>query len=106
MRVAVDKRVFNAAYRQSLTDMHRYQIFFGGAGSGKSVFLASRCVLDCLMGRNILVARQVARTLKNSCMNEIMKAADRLGVMKCFRFNRSDGSITCLHNGAQILFAG
>ena len=106
MHLTVDKRVFNAAYRESLYDMHRYQIFFGGAGSGKSVFLSSRCVLDCLMGRNILVARQVARTLKNSCMNEIMKAADRLGVMKCFRFNRSDGSITCLHNGAQILFAG
>lgn len=106
MKITVDPRIFNAVYRPYLRDTHRYQIFFGGAGSGKSVFLASRCVLDCLMGRNILVARQVARTLRHSCMNEIIKAAERMGLSSFFRVNRTDGAITCRHNGAQILFAG
>ncbi|MBE5777362.1 MAG: PBSX family phage terminase large subunit [Clostridiales bacterium] len=106
MKVTVDPRFFNAAYRPYLQDTHRYQLFFGGAGSGKSVFLASRCVLDCLMGRNILVVRQVARTLRHSCMNEIIKAADRMQLSACFRVNRTDGAMTCRHNGAQILFAG
>lgn len=106
MKITVDPRIFNAAYRPYLRDTHRYQIFFGGAGSGKSVFLASRVVLDCLQGRNILVARQVARTLRHSAMNEIIKAAERMQLSACFRFNRTDGAITCRHNGAQILFAG
>lgn len=106
MRITVDRRIFNQAYRRHLEDMHRYQIYFGGAGSGKSVFLASRCVLDCLQGRNILVARQVARTLKSSCVNEIMKSMERLGVGDCFQYNRTDNAFTCRYNGAQILFAG
>lgn len=106
MKVTVDKRIFNAAYRPYITDEHRYQIYFGGAGSGKSVFLATRCVLDCLQGRNILVARHVARTLRNSCMNEISKAIHRLGVEKWFHIKSTDGQITCRMNGAQILFAG
>lgn len=106
MKITVDKRIFNAAYRDSLTDVHRYQLFFGGAGSGKSAFLAARCVLDCLAGRNILVVRQVARTLRSSCMNEIQKAANRMNLGACFKFSRTDSAFTCRHNGAQILFAG
>jgi phage terminase large subunit len=52
----------------------RTQIFYGGAGSGKSVFLATRMVLDSLTGRNTLVVRQVARTLRSSCFAEARKA--------------------------------
>jgi len=96
----------NRVYQPHLLNQHRYQIYFGGAGSGKSVFLATRCVLDCLQGRNILIVRQVARTLRGSCWNEVTKAISRLGLGKFFRISKTESIITARNNGAQILFAG
>lgn len=97
---------FNACYLPYLFAPQRTQIFYGGAGSGKSVFLAARAVLDCLAGRNTLVVRQVARTLRASCFTETQKAAARFGLHGFFRFNKSEMSAACLSNGAQILFMG
>ena len=84
-KLTVDPDAFNSVYLPHLTDETRYQLYFGGAGSGKSSFIAVRCVLDALQGRNILVIRQVARTLKTSCWNEISKAITRFGLSRLFR---------------------
>ena len=105
-RITLRGDFINRVYRPHLFNEHRYQIFFGGAGSGKSVFLATRCVLDALSGRNTLVVRQVARTLKSSCWNEILKAISRLGLNPLFAVSKSDHAITARNNGSQILFAG
>ena len=105
-RITLRGDCINKAYRPHLNNLHRYQIYFGGAGSGKSVFLATRCVLDTLRGRNTLVVRQVARTLRNSCWNEILKAMNQLGLNRLFSVNKSEWTITARNNGAQILFAG
>ena len=105
-RITLRSSIINKAYRPHLQNPRRYQIFFGGAGSGKSVFLATRCVLDALSGRNILVVRQVARTLKSSCWNEILKAIRRLDLAALFSVSKTDHVITARNNGAQILFAG
>ena len=105
-RIVVPRSAFNACYLPYLNAQHARQIFFGGAGSGKSVFLAGRAVLDALTGRNTLVVRRVARTLRGSCYNEVRKAAARLGVLPCFRESRTEMAFTCRHNGAQILFLG
>ncbi|MBE5783264.1 MAG: PBSX family phage terminase large subunit [Clostridiales bacterium] len=96
----------NRVYRPHLENDRRYQIYFGGAGSGKSVFLATRCVLDALRGRNTLIVRHVARTLKSSSWNEVIKAIHRLGLSSLFHISKSESIITARNNGAQILFAG
>ena len=44
----INRRLFNPIYFPYLREHRRYQIFFGGSSSGKSAFLASRCVLDAL----------------------------------------------------------
>ncbi len=104
--LSVPASAFNSCYLPYLQAPQRTQIFFGGAGSGKSVFLAARAVLDALCGRNTLAVRQVARTLGTSCFTEVNKAVARFGLQGFFRVNRSGMSVTCLHNGAQILFMG
>ncbi len=96
----------NAVYRGAMRDTHRYQIYFGGASSGKSCFLATRAVLDTLQGRNTLIVRQVARTLRTSCWNEVCKAIARMNLTACFRVNRTEMTVTARCNGAQMLFAG
>ena len=105
-RVSVPAHAFNACYLPYLTAQQRYQIFFGGAGSGKSVFVATRCMLDALCGRSTLVVRGVARTLRQSSFAEIEKAIARFGVQQHFKVRSSEMTITCLLSGAQILFAG
>ncbi len=105
-RITLRGDIINKVYRPHLENGHRYQIYFGGAGSGKSVFLATRCVLDALTGRNTLIVRNVARTLRNSCWNEVNKAISRLNLACLFTVGKTDMVITAKNNGAQILFCG
>ncbi len=105
-QLLVPARAFNAAYLPYLQSPQRVQLFFGGAGSGKSAFLAARAVLDALSGRNTLVVRQVARTLRASCFAEVQKCIGRFGLSHMFSISKSELSVTCLANGAQLLFLG
>jgi phage terminase large subunit len=105
-KIQIDADVFNPKYLPHVTkNQRRYQLFYGGASSGKSYFIAQRVVLDAMAGRNTLVVRNVARTLRGSCWNEILKAIDTMGLGKYFTVNKSDYFITSMR-GWQIIFAG
>jgi len=87
--------------------MSRTQIFYGGAASGKSVFLSQRAIYDLLNGdRNYLVCRQVGRTIRGSVAQEIGRVITGWNVASLFNVNKSDGTITCIKNGHQIIFVG
>lgn len=105
--VTIDPAVFNPVYLPHLNNMTRTQIYYGGSSSGKSVFIVGqRTVYDMLKGgRNYLIVRQVARTVRNSVYNEILKVIHDWGVADLFNVNKSDMVITCA-NGYQILFGG
>lgn len=98
--------IINDVYIPHLDNMAETQIFYGGAGSGKSVFLSQRPVLDVLEGgRNYLVCRKVQNSIRKSVFNEIEGVIDEAGLRQYFTTNKTEMSITC-HNGYQILFAG
>lgn len=82
------------------------QIFFGGSSSGKSYFICQKIVLDNLKGVNWLVCRNVARTIRNSTFNEIVKAIQNMRLFRFYAINKTDMAITNLKNGKQILFVG
>lgn len=104
--VEIDLDVFNKEYIPHLNNMARTQIFFGGSGSGKSVFLAQRCIYDIMRGgRNYLVCRAVGRTIRGSVFTEIVKVISQWGLVDLFTVNKTDMLITCT-NGQQIMFAG
>lgn len=104
--ITINKSVFNEVYYPYLDDLTRIQIFFGGASSGKSVFLAQRLVRDLLKGeRNYLCCRNVSKTIRSSCFTEIKKVITAWGLDKLFKINKSDMTITCI-SGYQVLFAG
>src|SRR5512137_909760 len=104
--VDIYRDVFNPIYLPHLDNMARIQIFYGGASSGKSVFLAQRDIVDLMKGgRNFLVCRQVGRTLRGSVVQEINKVITDWGLHELFDINKTDGTVTC-HNGYQIVFAG
>ena len=106
INLKINKSIFNDVYYNHLHDNTRTQIFYGGSSSGKSVFLSQRCVLDIMSGgRNYLVCRNVANTIKKSVFNEITKTIISFKLKDYFNINKSDLVITCV-NGYQILFAG
>lgn len=96
----------NDSYIPFINDETRTQIFYGGSSSGKSFFLSQRVVMDVLKGRNYLVVRNVASTLKSSVYNQICKTILDMGLKNMFTLTSSPMAITCKHNNKQILFAG
>ena len=98
--------VVNKAYLPYIDAQETTQIFYGGSSSGKSFFLAQRCIIDVLKGRNYLVIRNVAATIRNSVYNQICKTISDMGVKHLFKFTGSNMTIRCLTNGKEILFAG
>lgn len=99
--------VVNDAYYPHLENVSETQIFYGGSGSGKSVFLSQRPVIDLLKGgRNYLVCRKVQNSIRKSVFNEIEGVIDNAGLRGLFTTNKTEMSITCEQNDAQILFAG
>jgi len=106
IQVEIDPAIFNRVYRRYLDAAERTQIFFGGSSSGKSWFLAQRCVIDLMRGeRNYLICRAVARTIRTSVFQQIDRVIREFGVQELFQVNKSDAVITC-ENGMQALFAG
>jgi phage terminase large subunit len=104
--VEINPKVFNPVYIPYLDNMSRVQIYYGGASSGKSVFLAQRDVIDVMKGgRNFLIVRQVGRTLRGSVVQEIVKIINEWELQHLFKINKTDNTITCV-NGYQIIFAG
>ena len=104
--VIINKEVINNIYLPYLDNHKRIQIYYGGSSSGKSVFLSQRDIINVLKGgRNILVCRQVGRTLRGSVIQEITKIINMWNLSGLFSINKTDGTITC-KNGYQIIFAG
>lgn len=96
----------NDIFVPHLNDTARTQIFFGGSGSGKSWFLGQRLVLDLIRGgRNYLVCRQVARTIRSSVFQQVERVIREFGLSDMFKINQTEMKITCM-NGYQVLFAG
>lgn len=108
IKLQLDPDIFNEIYlRHQFHNNNRYQIYYGGSSSGKSVSLAQRAVLDVFNGlRNYLIVRNVQNTIRRSTLNEITKAISSFKLTKYFQINKTDLTITCTLNNKQILFAG
>jgi len=98
--------VFNPIFYPHLNNDTRTQIFYGGSASGKSVFLAQRCVFDILRGgRNYLVCRAVGKYVPRSVWVEIQRVIRAWKVEHLFTYRIQAQIIECV-NGHQILFTG
>lgn len=109
MRISlnINKAVFNEAYLPYLSDYsHRFEVYYGGAGSGKSVFIAQKLLIKALRSkRKILVMRKVGATLKDSCWQLILDSLVQFHIYDKCICNKSTFSIE-LPNGSIFLFKG
>lgn len=103
----IDKRIFNKTYYPDLFDYeNRYQVFYGGAGSGKSHYVFQKVVIKALREkRKVLVIRKVARTLKDSCFQMVLDTIGKFQLLPYCKVNNSTFTIE-FNNGSQFLFKG
>ena len=66
--IKISKKVFNPTYLPYLTDYEkRTEVYYGGAGSGKSHFIAQKLIYKGLTSkRKILIIRKVGNSLRDS----------------------------------------
>jgi len=108
LSVNISKKVFNPVYLPYLEDYSRYEVFYGGAGSGKSVFVAQKLIYHHLKQKkkNTLIVRKVADTNRLSTFALIKQTIIKWDLSKYFKINESDLRIKCLINKNEIVFAG
>lgn len=100
----------NAAFMPLFFDEHRYLVLKGGGGSGKSIF-AGRKILERVTsepGHRWLVVRKVARTLRESCFEQLRGQATEYYRDEIEHIPRGKGSDMYIkfRNGSEIIFAG
>lgn len=103
----VRKDIFNPTYYPYLFSYsNRYEVYYGGAGSGKSHFITQKLLLKCLQEkRKLLVIRKVGRTLKDSVFQLFLDIIAQFKLMSLCEVNRTTFTIE-LPNGSIILFKG
>jgi len=101
MKLQIRKNIFNSVYYPHLLDYNkRYEVYYGGAGSGKSVFVAQKLVVKALREkRKILVLRKVNRTTKASTFQLLLDTLTKFHIINLCDINRTDFSIS-LPNGS------
>ena len=107
VKLNLKKSLFNDAYYPYLLDYsNRYEVYYGGAGSGKSVFIAQKLVLKaCSRKRKVLVIRKVGTTLKDSVFQLILDTLSKWQLLSMCKVNLSTYTIT-LPNESMFLFKG
>ena len=108
INIELHTRVFNKVYVAYLEDTHRYLIFYGGAGSGKSFFIAEYIIYHLLKENsfNLLVVRNTGKSNRDSTYALLKQVIRKWNLSKLFKINESDLRIKCLINNNEVIFAG
>lgn len=107
INLKIKKRIFNSVYYPYLLDYsHRYEVYVGSAGSGKSVFAFQKVVIKaCGSKRRVLVVRKVSATHLNSTFTNITNILSQFHLLGMCQVNKSTMRIT-LPNDSEFIFVG
>jgi phage terminase large subunit len=104
------KEISNEKFLPLFFDQHRHLVLMGGGGSGKSIFAGQKIIDRCISEKKhrFLVVRKVARTLRESCFDQLKTQAQALCPEEIARIPKGKGSDMYLQfkNGSEIIFAG
>lgn len=117
MNGSVDLKAFqqhvkdkSPAFVPLFKDKSRYQIPWGGAGSGKSHIVARKLLYRMFnesdVKHNILIIRKVDRTIKKSVWTLMKNIISKWGMYNDFHFNQTDRTMIWKANGSQFMFSG
>lgn len=103
----LNPKIFNDWVLNGIDDYtHRIEVYYGGAGSGKSYGATQKVLLKALKyKRTILVIRKIQRTIKHSIWALLITHLRNSGFYDSCKVNRSDFEIE-LPNGSIFIFKG
>lgn len=108
MKITINKKGILPCYLPYIRDYGtRVNVFYGGAGSGKSYFVMQKIILKALDSqRKVLIVRKVGATLKESVWSLTLELIHTGGLTPAVKqINKSDLTIEFL-NGSILLFKG
>ena len=100
--------MFNDRYYPMLKSYDkRFEVYYGGAGSGKSVFVTQKLLYKYLTqpNRKCLVVRKVNATLKDSVFSLFKSILSQWQLYEECKINKTDLTIE-LPNGSNFIFKG
>lgn len=103
----LDEKQFNKYIYNNIDNYKkRIEVYYGGAGSGKSYGVMQKVILKALNSkRKILIIRKIQRTIKDSIWILTLNLMQDAGIYRYCRVNKSDYEIA-LPNGSVFLFKG
>lgn len=107
LNIKKDKH-FLPCYQPYIDDYScRYNVYYGGRGSGKTIFVFQKLLLKGLKEkRTILLMRKTTNNCKFSVWKELKEAVERLKLSSYFTFYESDYSAVCKINGTTFKCLG
>ena len=85
---------------------HRWEVWYGGAGSAKSYSICQKIIIRCCRERiRVLVCRRYGSTLRNTCFSLFKEILSKWKISAYVKIKESDFSIT-FPNGSQIIMMG
>ena len=107
MQLNIHSSIFSPKFLPYLTDYsHRWEIYKGSAGSGKSHFITQKILIKSLQQkRRVMVCRRYGTTMRNSVFRLFKDVIESLKIANLCKIKESDMSIK-LPNGSEIIFVG
>ena len=108
LNIEIDKRVILPVYQEYMFDYsYRYNIYWGGRGSGKTKFIIQKLLVKGLQEkRMILLMRKETVKLRDSVRKEMNDAINEFGLRDYFTLNKTEFRITCNLNGTEFKCLG
>lgn len=108
IRLKMSKNRFLPCYYPYLWDYsHRYNVYWGGRGSGKTKFIMQKLLLKGLKEkRMILLMRKETNKLRDSVWKELIEVVEDFKLTPYFTFNKTEFRATCKLNGTEFKCLG
>ena len=103
----LNKKLFAEKFFPYLQDYtKRWEVYYGGAGSGKSYFITQKIIIRCCREPiRVLVCRRYASTLRNTCFALFKEVLVKWQLTPYVKINESDFRIR-FQNGSEIIMTG
>ena len=108
LKLQINKRIFNDKFYPLLFDYsHRYEVYKGSAGSGKSHFISQKLIIKAINdpNRRILICRRYGTTVRETVWQLIVEQLRFFKIEDLCQINKTDRTIV-LPNGSMFIFFG
>ena len=108
IQLQLSKNIFNEKFYPLLFDYtHRWEVYKGSAGSGKSYFISQKLIIKCLndAGRRVLICRKFGAQLRESVWRLTIEQLRFFQIEGQCSINKTDRTIE-FPNGSQMIFIG